>query len=743
MSFDMFHHKKHTLYKAMNLGNFNGTLQAWDNTPKILAPTLKEEFPEIANFTRYDEEGDFLLTAGDKKLKANVAFVDTAFFEMFDFSLIAGNKQQVLRHPTDIVLTESLAKRFFGEEGALGKTIKIDSTDVFTVSGVLADMPGNSQFREVEYFLPWSYQEKLGWDDKNWGNNSIETYVELVEGVTQTAVESKIRDITMRHLNRNEDIQVFLHALPNWWLHAKFENGKMAGGRIEMVRLFAVIAAFILLIACINFMNLSTARSEKRAKEVGIRKVAGAYRYSLIGQFLSESILIAGIAGILAIGIVFIALPSFNHLVHQRLSIIFNDIGLWLAASGFILFTGLLAGSYPALSLSAFQPVKVLKGTFRKTNAFINPRKLLVIVQFSIAITLIICTVVIHRQIQHGVDRETGYKKNNVIYLQTSGEIDKNYLSIRNELLNSGIATSITKTMSPMTEVWSNGWGVEWKGKPSGDKTSFERFRADEHLVKTVGLTLLEGRDFDLTTYPTDSTAILLNESAVKAMGFEHPIGQTVKDNGVDWHVVGVIKDFIIRSPYAPVRPMLIEGAKGWFGAIHIKFNESISTTKALAEAGRIFNKFNPNYPFEYHFLDDAYAKKFAEYQRLGNLAALFAFLTIFISCLGLFGLAAYMAQNRTKEIGVRKVLGASVFSVTKLLSIEFVVLVVISCFLAFPIAYWAMDRFLQNYDYRISLGWGIFLLSGIGALALALLTVSSQAIKAALANPVDSLRNE
>lgn len=742
-SFDLFHHKKDQLFLLGNRANWGDKLQVWFYTPKPLGPATQVEFPEIANYSRYSDGHNFLFSVGDKKLKGEGAFVDSVFLQMFDFSLIAGDKNQLLKSPTEIVITQALARRLFGKEEALGKTLKIDSVNMVSVSGVLADMPGNTRFRDAEFLLPWKYMEKIGYSDDYWSNNSVETYVELNPGVNKQAMNSKIKDITIRHNGPNEDTEVLLHALPDWWLRSKFENGKIVGGRIDMVHLFTLIASFILLIACINFMNLSTARSEKRAKEVGIRKVAGAYRTSLIGQFLSESILIATIAGIIALIITWLALPAFGNLISRRLAVDFGNFQFWFSAIGFILITGLLAGSFPAFFLSSFQPVAVLKGTFKQAKATFSPRKILVVIQFSIAIILIISTLVVHKQIQYAKDRENGYDKNNVVYIAEEGEVAKNSTLIKNELLREDIATSVTRSSAPITESWSNSNGFQWDGKVPNDKTLFDRMCADEHIVKTAGLRLVAGRDMDLTQYPTDSTAILLNESAVKAMGFKDPIGQLIQDNGIEWHVIGVVADFISRSPYDPIEPTVIEGAKGWFNIMHIKFNPSLSTAAALAKTEAIFKRYNPNYPFAYNFVDKAYAEKFKESEQTGTMAALFAFLTIFISCLGLFGLAAYMAENRTKEIGVRKVLGASVFSITRLLSKEFAWLVIISCFVAFPVAYWAMDKFLQTYTYRISLGWGLFIVAGLGALILALLTVSSQAIKAAIANPIDSLRDE
>ncbi|WP_134089048.1 ABC transporter permease [Olivibacter sp. XZL3] len=741
-SFDMFHHKKDQLFRLGNRANWGDKLQVWFYTPKPLGPTAKAEFPEIAHYSRYSDN-HFLFSVGDKKLKGQGAFVDSAFLSMFDFPLLEGDKEHILKTPTEIVITQSLATRLFGNEAALGKSLKIDSVDVVTVSGVLADMPGNTRFTDVEFLLPWKYMEKIGYSDDYWSNNSVQTYIELNAGTDKRLMDSKIKDITKRHNGPEEDTEVLLHALPDWWLRSKFENGKIVGGRIDMVHLFTLIAIFILLIACINFMNISTARSEKRAKEVGVRKVAGAYRLSLIGQFLSESILIAAIAGVIALLITWLALPAFGNLISRRLAVDFANVQFWLNAIGFILITGLLAGSFPAFFLSSFQPVKVLKGTFKQAKATFSLRKILVVIQFSIAIILIISTLAIHKQIQYAKDRENGYDKNNVVYIAEEGDVAKNSHLIKRDLLQNNVAASVTRSSSPITESWSNTNGFQWEGKEPNDKTLFDRMCADEHIVKTAGLKLVAGRDMDLMQYPTDSTAVLLNEAAVKAMGFKDPIGQVIRDNGIEWHVIGVVADFISRSPYDPIEPTVIEGAKGWFNIMHIKFNPALSTAAALAKTEAIFKRYNPDYPFVYNFVDKAYAQKFKESEQTGTMAALFAFLTIFISCLGLFGLAAYMAENRTKEIGVRKVLGASVFSITRLLSKEFALLVMISCLVAFPIAYWAMDHFLQSYTYRIALGWSLFVLAGSGALLLALLTVSSQAIKAAIANPIDSLRNE
>lgn len=742
VSFDRFYSKTNRLYVVGGIDTWSGEKVVNFSTPKPMAAAIKTDYSEVEDITRVSWVNRFLMTAEEKKLIAgHGAFVDSTFLRIFNLPVLAGEPQYMLDDPTGIVITETLASRLYGTTDVLGKTVKIDSTDVFTISGVLNDISSNSRFYKTEYFLPWSYLVKTGASDENWGNNSVNTYLTLT---SQTDVEQfapHFKSLTQRH-SESEVINI-LKPISESYLYNKYENGQVVGGRIDMVRMFFATACFILLIACINFMNLSTAQSEKRSKEIGVRKVAGATKRSLVAQFLCESILIAAVSGILAVVIVILSLPRFNEMVDLKLGLNLLDISSWIYLIAFILVTGIIAGSYPALFLSSFQPIKVVKGAFHKTPRGFSARKILVIIQFSIAVILIISTLIIRKQIQYGQERETGYSKDNLIYVLERGDISKNINFIKDALLSQGIATSVTRTMSPLTERWSNWNGFQWEGKSVDNTTLFNRFSADDKIVETAEFTLVEGRDFDLQKFSTDSTAAILNESAVKAMGFQNPIGKTFADGDTKFHIIGVIEDFIQESPFDPIQPLVIEGATGWLGTIHIKFNPNISTAEALAKTERIYKEFNPHYPFEYKFIDEAYAMKFEESQKVGNLATLFASLTILISCLGLFGLAAFTAENRTKEIGVRKVLGASVFSITRLLSKDFVLLVLISCVIAFPIAYWVMHSFLQGFAYRISIGWQMFAVAGIGAVLIALITVSSQAIKAAIANPVDSLRNE
>jgi putative ABC transport system permease protein len=744
LSYDQFHTKKDRIYEAWNRAEFSGELHCWNTTPKVLGPTMMHDFPEVELAVRVNWPSDYLFTVGEKRIMVQGNIVDSSFLDMFSFPLLKGNPHTALNDMHSIVLTEKLSEKLFGNDDPMGKLIKIDNKETFRVTALAKDPPGNTRF-EFEYLIPWSYLNHLnGGEEHNWGNNSTRTYTLLKPNASLASVQKKLLTLKRKY-DKDEDAkwEMFLYPMDRWRLYSNFKGAVEDGGRIEFVKLSAIIAAFILLIACINFMNLNTARSEKRAKEVGIRKVVGARKGGLIGQFLGESILLSFFAALLAVGLVELSLSTFNQVTDKKLYVHFGSIDFWMLVMSFILLTGILAGSYPAFFLSSFQPVKVLKGGFKKVNALVTPRKVLVVLQFSFAIILIICTIIVQQQINHARDRDTGYDKNNLIYHFLTGDVEKNYMLIKNELTSSGAASSVTKTSAPLTQAWSDSWGFEWEGKDPNDKTDFDRYSADDNFLKTTGLQLVRGRDMDLNKYITDSSAMILNESALKTMKFKEPIGQIVKDGDTKFHIIGVIKDFILRSPYEPTRPMIIEGGKGWFNVVHIKLSNLQPTAKSLKQAETIFKKYNPEYPFEYHFVDEEYAKKFQDEKRTAVLAAFFSGLTIFISCLGLFGLATYMAETRIKEIGVRKVLGASVSSITFLISKDFLRLVLIAFLIAAPIAWWSMYVWLKNYSYRISIHWWVFVLAGSLSFLIALTTISYQAIRAAVANPVTSLRSE
>jgi putative ABC transport system permease protein len=743
VSYDQFHNKKDRIYEAWNRASFSGELHCWNTTPKVLARAVERDLPEVEQAVRVDWGSNFLFSIGDKRITVRGNIVDSNFLQVFDFRLLKGQPNQVLQDMHSIVITETLAENLFGDEEAMGKVIKIDNKENFTVTGVLKDLPNNTRFK-FEYLIPWAYKRYVGDDDPNWGNNSTRTYVMLKENASMASANAKMKVLKPKYDTDDPKWEMFLYPMERWHLYSKFDNGMEDGsGRITFVKLFAIVASFILLIACINFMNLGTARSEKRAKEVGIRKVVGARRFSLVSQFVGESILISFISGVFAILIVQLTLGGFNRLTDKQLFIPYTDPVFWLFCLGFVIFTGFLAGSYPAFFLSSFKPIKVLKGTFKKSQAPVTPRKILVVLQFTFAIVLIICTIIVKQQIDFAQNRQTGYNRNNLVYHLFTGDLEKNYMLIKNDLLTQGVASSVTKTSAPMTESWSDSWGQEWEGKDPNDKTDFYMFNEDEGLKETAGLEFVMGRDFDLRKFPTDSTGMIINESALKAMKFKEPLGQIVKFNGKDWHIVGVIKDFIMTSPYASTKPMMISGAKAWFNVIMFRLNESRTTAQNLAQAEKIFKKYNPEYPFAYHFTDEEYAAKFKAEQRVGTLAALFSGLTIFISCLGLLGLAIFMAESRIKEIGVRKVLGASVSGIVALLSKDFLKLVIIAFLLATPISWWMMYSWLKDYPYRVSIEWWVFLSAGMISVLIALFTVSYQAIRAALSNPVKSLRTE
>ncbi|HEX5154412.1 MAG TPA: ABC transporter permease [Parafilimonas sp.] len=746
MSHDRFYEKTDRIYLANNRDKVNGKMMAWNNTPKPLGLAIKKDYPEVEDVVRLNEyAANFLLSAGDKHFSLHGEFADSGFLKMFSLPLLEGNPNTALNNPNSIILTQQLAIKLFGKEDAMGKTVRIDSTDYFTVTAILKDLPANTRFN-FEYVLPWSYLTKKGMDDQNWGNNNVLTYILLKAGASQAAFDKKIRDITINHTKDGErsTTQVFTQRLKDTWLYEREENGYYVGGRIERVKMFAVIAALILVIACINFMNLSTARSEKRGKEVGIRKVVGAQKRSLVAQFIGESIGLATIAGIIAVFIVQLVLPAYNQLLASKLFIDFYNPYYWLFAITFILFTGLLAGIYPALYLSSFRPVKVLKGSFKSAGKAVTPRKVLVILQFTFAIVLIICTIIVENQINYAQKRDSGYSRDNLAFIIEFGDARRNYALIKQGLLQSGAATTVAQTSAPMTESWGDSWGFTWQGSNEDDKkTDFNIYSADGDFAKTMGIKIIQGRGIDINTYKTDSAACLLNETAVKVMRLKNPLGTMIHSGNDSVHVVGVVKDFILTTPYEPVQQMIICGPIFGYNVINFKLNPNPSIASSLQKAEAVFKQYNPQYPFNVRYYDREYDLKFKDEKQTGTLAGLFAGLTIFISCLGLLGLATYMAETRIKEIGVRKVLGASVRGIVALLSKDFLKLVLISFLIASPVAWWIMSEWLQSYSYRVNISMWVFIMAGCMSAGIAFITVSFQAIKAAVANPVKSLRTE
>lgn len=744
LTYERFHKNKDRIYLAYSRGNFDGKIEAWDGSSMLLGPILKLNYPEVELAARVNNVAAFVFHAGDKHLQAHGLLTDASFLKMFDFPLLQGDANTALSSDRSVVITEGFAKKLFGSEDAMGKMLRIDSNSHFLVTGILKKLPSNTRF-DFEYLVPWSYMKEVHWDRPDWESAYISTYVMLKEGITRQVANTRFRDIIRKHSSRT-DQEMFLHPLAKLRLWNEFENGKVVGGYIRTVQLFGVIAAFILLIACINYMNLSTARSLKRAREVGIRKVTGAGKNSLIAQFLIESLVVTIIAGVVALILVEPSLNWFNQLTYKNLFIPYGNFNFWLFFAGFIFLTGMIAGSYPAFYLSSFQPLLVLKGTFKSVGKLVTPRKLLVVLQFTFSVILIICTIVIHKQIRYGLTRDAGFKQDNLAFVFLKGDMQKKYSIIKKELFERGAITSITRTNSPIVQVWNNDHTYEWEGRnKNAEKPGLYLFHTDGNFAKTMGLKIIAGRDIDPEKFPTDSTAILINESALKLMALKNPIGMQLRSHEGTWHIVGIVNDFIPTAPFASVHLTVIQGpgAHHWFGTVTFELNGEKSTSDNLKIIGDVLKRHNPDYPFEYYFADSEYAVKFQEEKRHGSLAGIFAGLTIFISCLGLFALAAYMAENRAKEIGVRKVLGASVPQVWLLLSKDFIFLVTISCVIASPIAFYLLDSWLAKYQYRVSIGPGVFILAALAALSLTIMTVSVQAIKAAIANPAKSLRTE
>jgi putative ABC transport system permease protein len=697
-----------------------------------------------------------LLTYGDNKLTKMGNFMAAAAPEMLSLNMLKGN-WRALNDPSSVILAESVAKALFGSADPLGKMIKIDNELNVRVTGVYEDMPHQSEFRDVCFIAPWDlYVSTTDWvrnarDNNEWAGSSFQIFAQLSEKADLATVSAKIRDIKIDKGDKEElkfKPQIILHPMSRWHLYSEWENGVNTGGRIQTVWLFSTIAVFVLLLACINFMNLSTARSEKRSKEVGIRKAIGSVRAQLVMQFLSESYLIVISAFFLAIILAQLALPFFNQIADKEMVMMWTNPWFWMISICFCLLTGLVAGSYPALYLSSFDPAKALRGILpsRVFGGVINaaPRKILVVLQFTVSVTLIIGTIVIYRQILHGQNRPVGYDREGLVSMHVSTpEIHKHIDAFRDELIKTGTVSAVSESMGPTTDVRSVNKDFNWKGKDPAMQVDFVTMAVSHDFGMTVGWKFVEGRDFS-KSFSTDSSGVVLNETAARLMGFSGKApGEFVQWEDKRFKVIGVVKDMIMTSPYEPVKQTIFFIGRRAGSFITARIDPKANAADALKNIESVFKKYDPASPFEYDFVDDEYAFKFADEQRIGTLAAFFALLAILISGLGLFGLASFVAGQRTKEIGVRKVLGASVANLWLLLSGDFVLLVAIACLLSAPISWYYMNNWLEKYTYRTEISWWIFAASAAGALLLTLLTVSFQAIKAALMDPVKSLRSQ
>jgi putative ABC transport system permease protein len=755
LSFNDWHKNYDRIARVESNANYGGKIYTIDTHPMPLGTEMRSSFNSDFKFVVMSTQSEqHILSAGDKKFTETGKYMQSEAPDMLTLKMLQGSRAG-LKEVNSVLLSSSLAIKLFGKENPINKIVKIDNTFSVKVTGVYEDLPDNSEFRDLSFIVPFDfYLSCYTWAQKkynDWNNICINIYTQLNPNADINEVSAKIRDLLATHVSRGNDYRnpkLFLHPMSKWHLYSKFENGKnVTSDQIQFIRIYGIIGVFVLLLACINFMNLSTARSQKRAREVGIRKTLGSGRRQLIGQFFSESLIVAAFAFTLAIALVQLSLPWFNQVSGKKINMLSNNPVFWIAGIIFTLFTGLIAGSYPALYLSSFNPVKVLTGTFRLGRLAAIPRKTLVVIQFTVSIMLIIGTIIVYRQIQFAKDRPVGYTAKSLLQVQiNSSAIQEKYEVFSNELKKAGVVTSVAESASPVTSIWSTNRGFTWKGNGNSAETEFATIAINQEYGKTVGWQFIGGRDFS-RELPTDSIGFVINDAAAKLMGLPNPVGETVlwdQEKDKQFKILGVVKNMVMESPFKPAFPTIFFiYPRDGMNRIFLKLNPQEKTSHVLSTIETIFKKINPASPFEYSFVDDDFNKKFAAEEQIARLARVFAGFAILISCLGLFGLSSYMAEQRTKEIGVRKVLGASIINLWGLLSKDFVMLITIASLIAAPVAYFFMNGWLQNYTYRTSISLWIFVATGAGALIIALLTVSYQAVHTALKNPVKSLRTE
>jgi putative ABC transport system permease protein len=751
-SYDRFLPGYRQLYKVkVNFTSQHDGTNTQDAISLPLADVLRKEIPGIRRVAEADWIGNEAsdLIVGDKKFYLKGGSAGSAFWQMFPFPFVKGDPVTAFRDPFSIVIDEFTAKSLFGDKDPLNQAIKIDNDKSVKVTGVIKNLPANSSF-QFSFLMPFAFREQTqDWvkDSRTaWTHNSFQLFVELESGVSAAQLAPKIKDLVIQHSPqmRPGKPSIWLQPYKDWHLYTDYKNGKSAGGFIDYVHLFTMIGLLVLVIACINFMNLSTTRSEKRAREVGVRKALGSLRKDLIIQFLTESVVIAMMAFLLALLLVMLVLPFFNTLTGDTISMPWSSSLFWCSMLAYVLLTGLFAGSRPAFYLSSFNPVKVLKGNIRLGKAAALPRKILVVAQFSCSVALIISTVIVYRQIQYARNRPTGYDASRLMMTDMSNDLVKNFPVLRNELIQSGVVEDAATSTSLVTEMQSHCSLENWPGKTAGDESvNIGSVWVSGTYFKALGMQIMAGRGFT-DDINADSAGVILNEAAVKRIGLKDPVGRLVTWNcyGGPVRVIGIVKNALMESPYKPVAPAIFYHAL-WGNSMLYRLSAHVKTEDALPVLAKLFGKYNPAYPYSYKFVDEEYSHKFTLEVLVGKLAGVFAGLAILISCLGLFGLAAYVAEQRTREIGIRKVLGASVSQVWILLSKDFMLLVVLSCLIATPIALYFLHGWLLNYDYRTAIPLWIFVAAGAGAMLITLLTISYQSIKAALMNPVRSLRSE
>jgi putative ABC transport system permease protein len=753
-SFNKYHQHYNYIAKVMQNVTLKGVKYHGEYMPAPLGNELRTQYPNDFKYVVMSSfPGEHVVAAGENKFSRQGIYMSPEAPEMFSLKMIWGTRAGLVE-PYSIMLSERVAVVLFGKENPVGKIVKLDNTMNLKVTGVYEDLPYNTEFRDMQFIAPWDlYVSTQNWvkqalDNSEWDNNSWQILAQINPNSNVEAISRKIRDIKLKHAKETAYLkpEVYLHPMSKWHLYSGWDSSGNINARIRYVWLFGIIGLFVLLLASINFMNLSTARSEKRAKEVGIRKAIGSLRGQLIGQFMSESLLVVSCAFVLSVALVLLLLPAFNTLADKQISFLWSNPMFWLAGIAFCVVTGVISGSYPALYLSSFQPVKVLKGTFSLGRYSALPRKILVVLQFTVSVTLIIGTIIVYRQIQHAKNRPVGYDTSGLITINiNTPELYNQYNVLRRSLLETGAVVDMSTSSTPPTQTSSNNGGFEWEGKDPNFKDNFSTVAVTHDFGKTINWQFVEGRDFS-RSFSTDSSAMVMNLAALKYMGFKKPsdmIGKWMKWNGVTYTVVGVIKDMLMDSPFQPVRPAVFMVNYGWANVINVKLNPALSAHESLVKIEAVFRKLNPGSPFDYKFADQQFAVKFSTEDRIARLSFVFAGLAVMISCLGLFGLASFTAEQRTKEIGIRKVLGASIPNLLALLSRDFVLLVFISCLVSIPIAWYLLSNWLLSYQYRTEMSWWIFGVSTLGAVGITLLTVSYQAIRAALLDPVKSLKTE
>ncbi len=762
ISFNRYHKNYDRIAQVYQHQVVNNEIKTNAAVPVPLGSELKNSY--TSNFKHVVQmwwEQSHTLALDDLKIPRNGVFMSKEGLEMFSFQMLRGSWKS-LDDPASIILSESTAHAIFGDQDPINETIKIDNHIDVKVTGVFKEIPANSRFHSLEFISSWDlWMSANPWmkdDEHNWNSDDINftdviTFVEIEPATTFEDVSKKIEKIKFNKLPQQvaieENPKVFLQPMSHWHLYSEWKDGQETGGRIQFVWLFGIIGVFVLILACINFMNLSTAQSEMRSKEVGIRKTIGSARTQLIGQFFIETFLIVLFAFVLAIGLASVALPWFNQLAEKDMTMPWTTPTFILIGLSFVLFTSFLAGSYPALFLSSFQPVKVLKGTFRVGRFANAPRKVLVVVQFSVSVTLIIGTITVWQQIQFAKNRPIGYTREGLIAIRkNSNEFIENARPLKNKLRHSDAIAEVAESSSPATETWFTFSNFNWQGKDPNAKIGFNCTVVSPDYGKMMEWNFVQGRDFS-RAFSTDSSAVILNQTATRLIGWQNPLDEEITWQNKKFKVIGVIQDMIVDSPYEQVKPsvyfMTNKFFLNTFGNVWLtmRLNPNLSTQDAIARVEKEFKSVMHTVPFEFKFINQEFEKKFASEERIGKLATVFAMLAIFISCLGLFGLASFVAQQRTKEIGLRKVMGASVFNLWKMLSGDFVVLVIISVLISIPVAFYTLNNWLNNFQYRAELAWWIFATAGLSALGITLITVSYQSIKAAIANPVKSLRNE